>query len=614
MFEKWVVVCCTTQHMDTFTGVVTDAGGKAELFPLEAGKTKPAELIVHLDKMGPKYIILAPNVDDSWHDSFRRHVEERIGIKFAGQNEFLDAILMADAKLLRRPYEGQTQIEEFESVEQPGPPPSTEVPKESQSTARRTRGRGREDKEGSAEPVQEPAPEQKAAAESSGRRTQLTQTRTSRYISQIKNDDSDDDFTPLPAPSSSNMSAKPGTQSFRGTQTPRGVSFSQVGQGMRGTQLSVISESQGQSQGMKRRSLPSDDDDEEIAMDKILPGQAALKKRKIEEETAAPEPSKPAKSLPSSSRQRAEPAPPPPKPEPIKEEDEDIDMKTAKGKRKIAESKVIKTAQEIRRKQEAEAALEDGATDLTAEEIAAVAKMRDLAIVEVFDVTPRADRPITRSQAYGDESSRWDESWNGRKNFKKFKRRTRNGDSEGPMRRMGGQIMVQLVEHKAPDYGIGESYWLEGSAASKKKNTVSQVSNNLSHVSETQLLLAPGPRSSRQVHEISDDSDVQIEEEETNRDDPPVTRRSQADKSQPTTQNTQSKRTNTRSSAAVVNVPRSTVNTAATQNSTLRSKRTTSHRNSASEGPIKKKPKTKSSMFHESDEDSDDDELKFKFK
>ncbi|KAF3903963.1 hypothetical protein ABW21_db0208770 [Orbilia brochopaga] len=582
MFEKWTVVCCTAQHMDIFTGVVTDAGGKIELFEINEGKTKPAELIVHLDKIGAKYIILAPNTDDDWSINFRSEVEARTEVRFAVQNEFLDAILLADPKVLR-------QESVVKPIEIPTAPPTIE---DSQPVTRRTRTRGQRDavETDSVRPV-EPAPAL-VSTESSMRKT-VSQTRTSRYVSQIKIDDSDDDnFVPLPAPPSSSTAAK--APSFKAT-TSRGVSFSQAGQAARATQLASIVEPQTQSQGLKRRSLPSDDEDEESAMDKMLVGQAAMKRRKIEEEAKKAEPAKPTKQLPSF-QQKAQ-APVPIKPEPIPEDFEEIDVKPIRGKKKAVDSVVIKTAQEIRRQEEAKAALEDAANELSPEEIAAVAKMRDLAIVEVFDVAPRTDRPVARSQAYGDESSRWDESWNGRKNFKKFKRRARNGETEGPMRRIGGQIMVPLVEHRGRDYGIGESYWLESTSSSKRQRN--NQNSIVSHVSETQVLLAPGPRGSRQVHEISsDDSDGVFpadeepadEEDETNRDDSPVVRRSQ----QTRTQDTQasSMRGNTRFSI-----------------------RNATPANSVSEEPAKKRAKTKNSLFvNDSDEDSDEDELKFKFK
>ncbi|EWC46234.1 hypothetical protein DRE_04612 [Drechslerella stenobrocha 248] len=636
MFEKWVVVCCSQQHMDVFTGVVTDAGGKMELFELVENRTKPAELVVHLERMGPRCIILAPNTDDDWHATFRSQVEARAGVRFAVQNEFLDAVLLADPTLLRRPYES-ADVPVHESLELPSAPPSVvdEAMKESQPVTRQLRIRGRgvgvEVEVAHLEAVTEPAPAPAPPpAESSLRRMQTTQSRTSRYVSQIKIDDSDDEnFVPLPAPSASSATIGKSTVSSLKT-TFRGASQSQAGLATRATQLSSVPEVGTQSQGVKRRSVPSSSEDEDAAMDKILPGQAAMKKRRIEEAAKDAQPARPTKTLPSSRRKpTASPPPPPVKREPYANADADMDIKPLlKGKQKAVDSVVIKTAQEIRRKEEAVAALEDAAYEMSPEEIATVAKMRNLAVVETFPVIARADRPFARSQAYGDEGARWDERWNGRKNFKKFKRRARDGALEGPMRRMGGHIMVPLVEHRPKDYGIGESYWLESAGSSGKRRTNVGGANNANtnntnqssvqtHVSETQMLLAPVNRGSRRQADVQEeeassggsddgfvigdeDGEEEEEEEETNIDE----RESVAVRR---TQDTQasSMKGNTRFSVTSAMPAPTRIG---------RAKRTTSNRNSVSEEPVKKKAKTAVPLFTNDSEDDSEDELRFRFK
>ncbi|KAK6521341.1 hypothetical protein TWF506_001564 [Arthrobotrys conoides] len=611
MFEKWVVVCCTQQHMDIFTGPITDGGGKTDLFSLREGRTKPAELIVHIDRLGGKVIVLHPNVEGDWYVRFRREVEERTGVRFAEQNEFLDAVLMADAKELAKPYEAEeSSVVVHESIELPAPPPSTEVPKESQPVARRTRAHDHDSEEiKKQEPSQMPPPTRTSTTNSL-----RTQTRSSRYVSQIKIDDSDDDdFTPLPPPpSSSSTTTKFGgaSQSVKAASGTAG-SFSShtVSQGVgMDTQLSAISETQQpqslQSQAKKRRVfIPSDDDDDEddnAIMDRMLTGQATMKRRKVEEEAKRAEAVKSMKILPSAQKKAEEP--PTPEPESMKVEEEDeADTKPTKGKKKAVDSKVIQTAQEIRRKEEAKAAEEDAANEMSPEEIAAVAKMRNLAIIEVFEIVARTDKPTGRSQAYGDEGDRWDNAWNGRRNFKKFKKRSKNGEAEGPMRRMGGHIMVPLVEHKVKDFGTGEGYWVEPQVSSVAAGKRRESQTNISHVSETQIGGASTGRSGKGVMQvIVDMSDEEFFEEETARDESLATKKSQ--KSQGTQQ---ASGRATRGSAR-----------GGTQTSTAPAKRTTSNRNSVSEEPAKKKAKTMAIFNNEEseDEDSDDDELKFKFR
>ncbi|KAF3089902.1 hypothetical protein TWF569_000841 [Orbilia oligospora] len=619
MFEKWVVVCCTQQHMDIFTGPITDGGGKTDLFNLREGKTKPAELIVHIDRFGKKVIVLHPNVEGDWYVRFRREVEERTGVRFAEQNEFLDAVLMADAGELAKPYEAEeSSVVVHESIELPAPPPSTEVPKESQPVARRTRAHDHEEEVTKPEPSQMPPPTRTSTTSSL-----RTQTRSSRYVSQIKIDDSDDDdFTPLPPPpSSSSTTAKFGgagqsVKAASGATAAASFSSHTISQGPgKNTQLSVISETQQpqslQSQVKRRRIIPSDDDDDEddnAIMDRMLTGQATMKRRKVEEEAKRAEAVKLMKILPSAQRKTEEP--PTPEPESIKmeqgeEEEEEVDTKPTKGKKKAVDSKVIQTAQEIRRREEARAAEEDAANEMSPEEIAAVAKMRNLAIIEVFEIAPRTGKPTGRSQAYGDEGDRWDNAWNGRRNFKKFKKRSKNGEVEGPMRRMGGHIMVPLVEHKAKDFGIGEGYWVEPQQSSVAAGKRRESPTNVSHVSETQIGGGSAGRSGKGVMEVVVDiSDEEFFEEETARDESLATKKSQgrSQKSQGTQQ-------------ASGRVVRGSTR-GATQTSTAPAKRTTSNRNSVSEEPAKKKAKTMAIFDNEEseDEDSDDDELKFTFR
>ena len=77
-----------------------------------------------------------------------------------------------------------------------------------------------------------------------------------------------------------------------------------------------------------------------------------------------------------------------------------------------------------------------------AEELAAAVKdhahLKNLGEVELFQVDLSASKPVDRL----DRSARWDPAWNGRKNFKKF-RKANQSVSVGV-----GRAMIQLVEYK----------------------------------------------------------------------------------------------------------------------------------------------------------------------
>lgn len=181
-----------------------------------------------------------------------------------------------------------------------------------------------------------------------------------------------------------------------------------------------------------------------------LPGAQAVKRRKIAEKEERIRRGETIEESP------LEPTPTPaPEPEPKISESEIAEKSAPKGKgkrvqkeKKVEDSYVVR-AREIREREDEEArvAKEEESAAMDGLE---VEKMRNLAIVEVMEVKPRADRPVRGER--GNEGARWDDKWNGRKNFKKFRRQGRGGGT----RSMRGTVMVNLVEHRGKDFGIGD--------------------------------------------------------------------------------------------------------------------------------------------------------------
>lgn len=84
-----------------------------------------------------------------------------------------------------------------------------------------------------------------------------------------------------------------------------------------------------------------------------------------------------------------------------------------------------------------------------------IAEMRNLAVIEEVEIRPRENRSAARSQAQG-RSERWNPEWNGRKNFKKFRRRGAEQGVRNP------KVIVTLEE--APPkkgFGVGDAFLLE---------------------------------------------------------------------------------------------------------------------------------------------------------
>jgi hypothetical protein len=96
------------------------------------------------------------------------------------------------------------------------------------------------------------------------------------------------------------------------------------------------------------------------------------------------------------------------------------------------------------RKPEEEAFIQAAIENMTIEE------MKGLVVVEELEVPLRGRRTPPSK-----ETERWDARWNGRKNFKKFRRK---GDAPVPRMRIQ-KVIVPLEEVKRKDHGSGDHYW-----------------------------------------------------------------------------------------------------------------------------------------------------------
>jgi nijmegen breakage syndrome protein 1 len=192
----------------------------------------------------------------------------------------------------------------------------------------------------------------------------------------------------------------------------------------------------------KRRSDPPiQEEDEEEVLDQLAPAATNLKRRRLAEELAR--------------KRRGEPSPPPPAaPELVTQ------TLTRKSKKIKPEIDVLEVARQRREKEEEIARVEREALQEAMDGMD-IDQIRNLAIIEEMDVTRSA--PPAGASAHGDEGERWDNRWNGRKNFKRFRRR----GEDGP--RVLNKVIVPLEEVKKKDFGIGDEYWLEGDKDTTKK-------------------------------------------------------------------------------------------------------------------------------------------------
>lgn len=399
-----------------------------------------------------------------WYTTFGQEVSIHLDHRFIEQNEFLDAILGTDASVLRRPlkeadqsfagplpsFRGSSLWTSDEPKTKPytGTENSSNLHSSSQSAAS-LNATAAQPASSMAPPVPVPRGRRRAA------------------VSKFKGFDDDDDDDVSFAPSS--MAA----QDLMDTDPPpapsiepesQGLFVSQAqSQGMFVTQESqqplVLSDhehvdavvermnsptpSPGRGRNSRKRAAPIES---ESFMDMIAPAAAQAKKRKIADDRR---------------RRRTGTASPPPKlvlppkaPEPVAEKpkkrvvikpvDEDF-MEKARSKRQILDDQA----------REEREALEQGLEDMDISEIRRKVQIGSMAIGR----STLPPQPASRA----DESERWDDNWNGRKNFKKFKRR---GGENLPAHR---KILLRVTEAVKRDFGIGDEYWLDDEKDRKKK-------------------------------------------------------------------------------------------------------------------------------------------------
>lgn len=243
----------------------------------------------------------------------------------------------------------------------------------------------------------------------------------------------------------------------------------------------------------KRRALEIDDENEEGLMDQILPAAAAMKRRKIEEQEEAQR-----NGVSMKTSRTSQPEAPP----------EKVKLKKAVNIQEVVRERREAEEDAVRREEESLRETLDGMK---------VDDMKNLAVVEEMELPDRPERP--RYQSDGTNNSRWDDAWNGRKNFKKFRRR---GDGAPPRR--GQSVMVPLEEVKKKDFGIGKEYWLEHDKTKKKRKGKDRATQEIPSQPDTTM------RSGPETAEVPVPAELHVEEGDPDTVDisaPRLTRRAQ---------------------------------------------------------------------------------------
>lgn len=380
IFEGYTFIFYDKGQFDNLLAPITNGKGKALYTEVDPNSTAVDDFILYVkteagekglgsfedgsEGRGVVVVRFTPNKGNAvdWYADFFTQVSLRLDHRPIEQNEFLEAILINNAGILRRsleidPTQGPTSTgpqqranTDANSMDVDQPANSQHTPQEQPSAPKAAIGRGR-----------------------------VRRTATRRFAGFDADDDDEEAMAPPPVVESVSASAEPDDGLFVSQDAPP---------------PDEIPESSQDTSRRPQRKRPAPHDDNN--MEDIIPTAAAVKRRRI----AAGE----------------DPIPRQKSPEPPKAPEPKTVPKVKKVKKEIV---VLDVARQRREEIEARAKAEkedlaNMPDDIDLDEI------RRLHIVEEMPVRqPAADR--SRDQDV--ENGRWDPRWNGRKNFKRFRPR-----------------------------------------------------------------------------------------------------------------------------------------------------------------------------------------------
>jgi hypothetical protein len=450
LFANFTFIFLSQAQYDALMPVATSGSGKALLWNIETGTEKAEDFVAYVKEVagakgdgdfrlsqhtgkGGIVLIRLENKDKPWVAAFLTTVESTLEQRAMEQNQFLNAILSNDTSDLRRPLlrESQSQAQLASSLNG-----------NSERVASRTRDRS-PPKTRPVEPrAPTPANDQTSPAtqnnsEPSEMAEPTTRKKPRRTVTQSR-------FKGFGEIDPSQFT-RPESESPEPSQnTPQDQSID----------VDEPSHKEPSQQPSRKRPAPVDEDDgaekQRAMMDNILPGAAAMKKRRLNQtkdargdtQNSTPEPETAAKAA---------------KKVATKTKHKEIDVSA-----RLKEQK--EEAEEARRRDEE--SLREALQDID------IADVR--AKVESFAL-PQREPPPRRAQVEpSGPGDQWDPAWNGRKNFKRFKRK---GQTDAGPRLP--RVIVALEEVPRKGHGIGEEYWL--SKGTGRSQTQTQTQTPIAH-------------------------------------------------------------------------------------------------------------------------------------
>ncbi|KAF2205894.1 hypothetical protein GQ43DRAFT_406519 [Delitschia confertaspora ATCC 74209] len=455
VFSGLTFVFLDEKQYQSLADPIHGGGGKAHSFTVRPGETTVDEYVQYVRSLADKKRGRGPNDRlpvvtvrlstypdgmEEWATAFVNGVDRALNQRSILQNEFLDAIIMKDASTLRRPPPEDIEVNPSLSAL-----PGTTWPREPTPTFQSQSISQSQAPEPTTESVK-PESTKKPTKTIPSKRPFRRGAPTSRFTGF-------DDYEP---PSKTRkiqeedsvMSGVPQSELVRDSH-PESESQSQ----------SLFVSQRNQTQ----QSPPAETINKVGPVDELFPTAAGIRRMKRQTQVTSASEALETGTLPVKLRSQAVEAL----------------EKLQKAKKKVKEIDVREQVR-LRTLAEEEARKADEENLRQALEGVDISSIRGLAKIEEMDVPLRAPRSAQTT----DRSDRWDDSWNGRKNFKKFRRR----DTErGPQAQ---RILVTLEEVPLKKgFGLGESYFLEENSKSNSVRSQQDESSRTPQISRGNTII-----------------------------------------------------------------------------------------------------------------------------
>lgn len=410
VFEGFTFIFADASQFENLSAPLTGGAAKCAHLPVEIGKTTAKQFGDQVrnhsgkktfDPHSPRGVVvvrLSPVKDAAttdWITAFTQDVDAELGQRSVWQNEFLDAILTKEVSQLKRSLE-----EDFEGVASTEPP--RRMTMESQRRSVQSSRRSNDSAKQVAATEDQPSDAETPA------KAKKPSWRDRKKATVFKGFDNFSDEEPEDMGPAASEAANEASGS---------------GRGVAGDESQGLFVSQNDDQAMTdpgrplKREAPSEKDQ----MDKLLPASRAFKRRRVDQGT-------------EHDAERPEMAP---------DEEEGshqtlIVKKGSTGSNRVESSDLRSAAQSHAKardmKRSGKAALDD-----EEEEAGDLSEIAAKLVIEEMEIPQRAARPRRQNQTDG---ARWKPEWNGRKNFKQFRRK---GEA---VANRGQRVIVRVEEDR----------------------------------------------------------------------------------------------------------------------------------------------------------------------